>query len=238
MFSYYGRKSKIVKHYPKPIYDKIIEPFAGSAAYSMMYFEKDVLLIEKYDVLVKLWNWLINEATEKEILALPSVVENDMIEKFDWLCQEEKWLMGFSLNRGSAQPKNKVKKFSDGWENVKKRIANDLHKIRHWKVIEGDYKCVENEEVTWFIDPPYQFGGEWYKHKNIDYTELHNYVMNRNGQIIVCENTKANWIDLTPLVKIQGSKNTNTIEAIFTKGGEEKRKEKDLQAGTLFGDEM
>ena len=139
-----------------------------------------------------------------------------MIGKFDWLCQEEKWLMGFSLNRGSAQPKNKVKKFSDGWENVKKRIANDLHKIRHWKIIEGDYRDVENIEATWFIDPPYQFGGQWYKHKTIDYNELNDYCKNRNGQVIVCENTKADWIELQPLVKIQDATNSNTTEAIWT----------------------
>ena len=216
MFSYYGRKSKIVKHYPKPIFDKIIEPFAGSAAYSMMYFDKEVLLIEKYEVLVNLWGWLINEATEKEILALPKVNQGDIISDFEWLSKEEKWLMGLSLNRGSAQPKNKVAKFSDGWENVKKRIANDLYKIRHWKVIEGDYRDVENIEATWFIDPPYQFGGKWYKHKTIDYKDLRGYSKSRNGQVIVCENTKADWIELEPLVKIQGAKNTNTIEAMWT----------------------
>ena len=216
MFSYYGRKSKIVKHYPKPMFDKIIEPFAGSAAYSMVYFDKEVLLIEKYEVIINLWRWLINEATEKDILALPKVKQGDIISDFKWLGKEEKCLMGLSLNRGSAQPKNKVAKFSDGWENVKKRIANDLHKIRHWKIIEGDYRDVENVEATWFIDPPYQFGGQWYKHKNIDYEELYDYCKSRNGQVIVCENTKADWIELEPLVKIQGSKNTNTTEAIWT----------------------
>lgn len=216
MFSYYGRKSKIVKYYPKPIHDKIIEPFAGSAAYSMMYYEKDVLLVEKYDVIVKLWNWLIKEAKEEDILKLPSISENDNIENFEWLSQEEKWLMGFSLNRGSAQPKKKVKKFSDGWENVKKRIANDLRKIRHWKIIQGDYKDIENIKATWFIDPPYQFGGQWYRHKNIDYNHLNHYCKDRIGQVIVCENTKANWIELKPLVKIQGSTNSNTTEAIWT----------------------
>lgn len=215
MFSYYGRKSKIAKYYPKPMFNKIIEPFAGSCAYSMVYFDREVLLIEKYDVLVKLWNWLIKEATEKEILALPSVVENDMIEKFDWLCQEEKWLMGFSLNRGSAQPKNKVKKFSDGWENVKKRIANDLHKIRHWKIIEGDYRDVENNEATWFIDAPYQFGGKWYRHKDIDYKVLHEYCMSRNGQVIVCENTKADWMPFKPMIDMSGAVH-KTTEAIWS----------------------
>lgn len=31
MFSYYGAKTKIVDYYPKPLFDKIVEPFAGSA---------------------------------------------------------------------------------------------------------------------------------------------------------------------------------------------------------------
>jgi len=35
MWSYYGSKSKVVKHYPKPKYDLIIEPFAGAAWYSV-----------------------------------------------------------------------------------------------------------------------------------------------------------------------------------------------------------
>jgi hypothetical protein len=45
-------------------------------------------------------------------------------------------------------------------------------------------------------------------------------------------------MEFKPLKKIQGASNTNTTEAVFLKGWEEKRKEKDLQAGTLFGDEM
>ena len=216
MFSYYGRKSKIIKHYPKPVHDKIIEPFAGSAAYSMIYFDRDVLLVEKYDLLVNLWNWLIKEATEKDILDLPKVKQGVLISDFEWLSKEEKWLMGFCLNRGSSQPKNKVAKFSDGWENVKKRISGDLHKIRHWNVVGADYKDIENVPATWFIDPPYQYGGKWYKHKSINYTELLEYSKSRNGQVIVCENTKADWIDLIPLVRIQGAKNSNTTEALWT----------------------
>lgn len=37
MFSYYGSKSKIVDLYQPPKFDKIIEPFAGSARYSLKY---------------------------------------------------------------------------------------------------------------------------------------------------------------------------------------------------------
>lgn len=50
MWSYYGSKTKLVDLYPPPKFDKIIEPFAGTAKYSMKYWENDVILIEKYDV--------------------------------------------------------------------------------------------------------------------------------------------------------------------------------------------
>ena len=58
MFSYYGSKSKIVDCYPKPKFDKIIEPFAGSARYSLKWFDRDVLLVDKYEVIVNTWKWL------------------------------------------------------------------------------------------------------------------------------------------------------------------------------------
>ena len=48
MFSYYGSKSKLVDYYPPPKFDKIIEPFAGSARYSLKYWQNDILLIDKY----------------------------------------------------------------------------------------------------------------------------------------------------------------------------------------------
>ena len=58
MWSYYGSKSKVVDLYPPPKFDKIIEPFAGSARYALKWFERDILLIDKYDVIIDLWNYL------------------------------------------------------------------------------------------------------------------------------------------------------------------------------------
>ena len=77
MFSYYGSKSKIVDYYPPPKHKKIIEPFAGSARYSLKYFDRDILLIEKYEPLVKLWRWL-QVATEKDIDNLRKQSENEI----------------------------------------------------------------------------------------------------------------------------------------------------------------
>ena len=47
MFSYYGSKSKIIKKYPKPIYNDIIEPFAGSSCYSIEFGkDKNVCIMD------------------------------------------------------------------------------------------------------------------------------------------------------------------------------------------------
>ena len=49
VFYYYGRKKQIVSYYPSPNFDTIIEPFAGSAAYSLNGYnwKKNVILVEK-----------------------------------------------------------------------------------------------------------------------------------------------------------------------------------------------
>jgi len=65
MFSYYGSKSKIVHLYPTPKHSKIIERFAGSARYSLLYFEKEITVIEKFDKVYKIWKYL-QEATKKK----------------------------------------------------------------------------------------------------------------------------------------------------------------------------
>ena len=72
MFSFYGSKGKIVKKYPKPIYDKINESFAGSARYSLEYHWLDITLIEKYPVLVAIWKYL-QQCSPKDILSLPQM---------------------------------------------------------------------------------------------------------------------------------------------------------------------
>ena len=69
MFSYYGAKTNIIDLYPIPKFDKIIEPFAGSARYSLKYFEKDILLVDKYPVIVEIWHFL-QDASENDIKKL------------------------------------------------------------------------------------------------------------------------------------------------------------------------
>jgi len=216
MWSYYGSKSKVVDLYPPPKQDKIIEPFAGSARYALKWFDRDILLVDKYEVVVNLWKWL-QQCGEKDILGLPELERG---KKFDTngLIEEQINLLGFIAGQGVARPQMTCGSF-EGMNSYKskKRIAENLFKIKHWEIKLGSYEDIENQKATWFIDPPYQFGGEYYKHstKNIDFANLAEWCKSRLGQTIVCENTKADWLDFKPMKEMQGSM-YKTTEAIWS----------------------
>ena len=216
MWGYYGSKSKIVDHYPEPIYDKIIEPFAGTAQYALKYFDRDVLLIDKYEVIVRLWKWL-QQCSPNDILSLPRLKCGENVDDFNWDCDEAKWLVGFIITGAPTIPKKTASK----WKTIVRPntqdyklnyIANNLFKIKHWEIRQGDYSQIENTKATWFVDPPYQVGGEYYKHssKDIDYKHLAEWCKNRSGQVIVCGNTNDTWMDFKPLVSIHGAMKSTT----------------------------
>lgn len=217
MFSYYGSKSKIVDYYPPPKHQKVIEPFAGSARYALKYWQKDVLIMDKSENVIKVWQWL-QTCSKNDILKLPKLTTGLDIRKIE-LSEIERIFLSYLV--ASGRPSNIVTKFMDydnGNQKVYKRIADRLDHIRHWKIMQGSYTELENVEATWFIDPPYQFGGEHYKHgsKQINFTELGEWCKTRNGQTIVCENTKASWLPFRPVIEIQGACQTNTTEAIWS----------------------
>ena len=217
MFSYYGSKGKVIDYYPPPKHNKIIEPFAGSARYSLKYFENDIELIELYPVIAGIWKYLQN-CSEKDILKLPILKKGDLINRDDFDCIEQANLMGFIISVATRNPKLTVSPFAESKiESEIKKIASNLYKIKHWKITECSYNEIDNVEATWFIDPPYQFGGEHYvkNNKNIDFNYLANWCKNRKGQVIVCENTKADWLDFKPMVNMQGAVH-KTVEAIWS----------------------
>ncbi len=143
MFSYFGSKSKLVKHYPKPLYGTIIEPFAGSARYALMYWEKKIILIEKNKTIFDIWNWLVNEATKNFILSLPLFEHKEKIVYKDSIIRN---LIALESNEGTAKPRNYSRWRS--WEPGRKRIADNLYKIKHWKIIHGDYSLAPNIEAS------------------------------------------------------------------------------------------
>lgn len=215
MFSYYGRKSKIVNKYPEPKFGTIIEPFAGSATYAYKFWEKDVILVDGFQKVIKIWQYL-QKAKPEDILKLPDVQSGEFIgDKHLWMCEEERWLMGYCINNGSALPKKTAGMFNS-WNRDKIRIAQDLHKIKHWKFVLGDYHCLKNIEATWYIDPPYQHNVYKYGYnKPIDYKELGEWSGSRKGQVIACDNAGADWLDFKPLVTMHNQRKANP-EVIWT----------------------
>lgn len=221
MFSYYGSKSKIVKCYPPPKFDKIIEPFAGSARYSLEHFDNDVRLYDINIDIINIWKYLQN-ASKKDILKLPNTKQGDDLRLFN-LSKEETMLIYIESTGGGAGNGMGYKitaKENTGfnmWNKSKIRIADNLFKIKHWVINNSCYEDIENEICTWFIDPPYQHGGHKYtfSNKTIDFIKLSQWCKERNGQSIVCENTKANWMPFKPMKDMQGIK-FKTTEAIWS----------------------
>lgn len=218
MWAYYGSKGKLVGCYPPPKLGKIIEPFAGSARYALRYFEKEVLLVDKYKSVVEIWRFF-QKSSKKDILGLPILKPGQDIRSFN-LSKEELSFMRFNLAIADAAPRWICTPMctSDTQIRTLKKIAENLFKIRHWEIKHGDYKNLINEKATWFVDPPYQHGGHVYKESNkkIDFKKLANWCQSRKGQVIVCENTKADWMNFKPMKQMRGFHRT-TVEAIWSK---------------------
>ncbi|HDY86883.1 MAG TPA: hypothetical protein ENH82_02070 [bacterium] len=223
MFSYYGSKSKIIKYYSIPKYDTIIEPFAGSAQYSFKYWERQVILVEKFKLLYDVWNWLINEATPDYIMSLPLYNQSDAIYHDNIAVRD---LLRLECCNGNTLCGRKVAGKYNRWSERngrgRKRISENLHKIKHWKIIHGDYLDIPNIQATWFVDPPYNnHAGTGYVEncKNINYEQLGSWCKSRLGQTIVCEELLADWLPFeflgSPNHHIGSAKAFSNIEAFW-----------------------
>lgn len=222
MWSYYGAKTNIVHLYPPPKYGKIIEPFAGTARYALKYFDREVLLVDKYPVIIDIWKWL-QQCSKEDILKLPRPRQGQLLSDFTFDCPEAKMLIGFLIAKGVERPK--LNKGTD-WALIHRpnftnfsllRIAANLFKIKHWEIKLGSFEEIENEKATWFIDPPYQVGGKAYvmNSRKIDFRFLANWSRAREGQVIVCENSNSDWMPWIPLANQSGCRG-NQNEVFWT----------------------
>jgi len=198
--SYYGSKWQLAPHYPLPVYDHIVEPFAGGAGYAVRYANLAVTLYDSDPILYGVWDFLI-KSTPSEILALP--VGQNHIDDYPTPCQEARWLIGFWLQPATAKPAKRVStwaladnaKHSCWGERVRARIANQVNDIKHWRVVNKSYHDADMHAATWFVDPPYQGKpGRTYRHNKIDYNHLAEWCKTLPGQVMVCENVGADWL--------------------------------------------
>lgn len=221
MWSYYGSKTNVVKLYPKPTCDHIIEPFAGAGKYALRYFDRQVTLVDKYPDIITIWEYL-KSASEKDILSLPKIKRGETLNDYNFDSPGAKLLMGFVIAKGGQSPRvtpipNATIARPNTINFTLNKIASQLFKIRHWNFVCGSYEDIPDQEATWYIDPPYQFGGHVYvkSNKDIDFIQLGKWCKSRKGQVIVCENSKADWLPFIPVGDQKGTYSWQT-EVIWT----------------------
>ena len=212
MLSYYGSKWRLARHYPPPLYNKIIEPFAGGAGYSLRWHDLDVLLLDIDPHVVMAWDYLIR-AKPSEIHALPLLQPGQHRDEIVWPCEEARIFVGFWLSPGSSYSCNKLTSRGEGgrkgWcEETREQLAYQSSLVSHWEVLHGGYEDAPCGQATRFVDAPYWGrAGSYYRFGSdqIDYSELGTWCCAQEGQTIVCEAVGAAWLPFEPLGKQWGS---------------------------------
>ena len=227
-FLYFGGKSQLAPHYPPPRHETIIEPFAGAAGYATRYHHRRVQLIDKDPVVVGIWRYLLG-ASARDLLALPELGPDQLVEDLP-CCQEARWLIGRWIDFGAKAPAKKRSSWGDDpsklhrtWgRTVRARLAAQVGKIRHWQVREGDYWDAPDVEATWFVDPPYERAGLQYtvSSAGLDFAALGEWCRTRRGQVIVCEESGAEWLPFRAFRAIKALNQEQTVEAIWTNDAE------------------
>ena len=224
-FSFYGGKWRVAKkHYPVPKHDTIVEPFAGSAGYSLRYADRSVILCEIDPVIAAIWRYLVS-VTPREIRAIPDIPLEGGVDDLR-IPQEARWLVGFWMNRGVSRPRKSpsswmrsgVRPGSFWGSRVRETIASQVESIRHWRIVEGDYReCPFTGDATWFIDSPYMHAGKHYKYgsSGIDYADLSEWCRSRQGQIVVCEDSGADWLPFAPLADIKTTRRSHRSSEVI-----------------------
>lgn len=214
---YYGAKWRSSGHYPAPLHNTVIEPFAGGGGYSLRHLRPSRLYDLSHHVL-RAWRYLLR-ATPEEILSLPAPVSS-----VDDVPEVARALVGFWLNPGSAQPKRTPSNRADPFlplyragsvwsEKTRARLATQAPRVQGLFTFEQrDYRAIDipAEPATFFVDPPYRRKGVHYvtRWADADYVELAAWcraVAAKGHQVIVCENAGEDWLPFVPLHTYHGS---------------------------------
>ena len=225
MFDYYGSKNTLAKRYPAPAHGLIVEPFAGSAAYSMYWLSQNpdlrAVLVEKSQRVVDAWKWL-KTATEKDLDELLGQLKlGERTTNFFIMASQAS--NAFFGCKYMTINKRMMKRFPGSVRRMKAMLPV----MPRVEVVQGDYAKVPKVEATWFIDPPYQpvdgsIRGMGYDRKSgctaadIDYPALGEWCRERKGQVIVCEQEGADWLPFRVLKETTNSQDKKYKEMIWT----------------------
>lgn len=225
LFPFYGSKWRDARRYPVPVGDVVIEPFAGSAGYSLWHEPRRVHLYDVDPIIVGVWEYLIN-AGSREILSLPDLAQGQTVDDLA-VPQEARWLIGFWINRGSSSPAKRASKWQERYAGgpqlvwgprARTRIVESLPSIQHWTITQSSYADILTPEgATYFVDPPYMDKGRYYRYRHVDYAHLAEWVRRLPGRVIVCEQAGAEWLPFEPLATIKSTRG-QSAEVVYRGG--------------------
>lgn len=213
-FSYYGAKYTVAKYVGAPRRDLVIEPFAGSAAYSTRYVPNRVALYDISENICTLWDWLI-KCTDADVRAIP-----DFFNSYDEVARLSpgaNMLVRFWISKGRAEPSGALSPWYFQYRNghdcrvwgpaVKARILKQKPYIVNWTCDNLPYWQIPVQEAHWHVDPPYNNeAGSRYPFSNVDYEHLANWCKNIPGTVDVFENDGATWLPFRPLCDVVTSR--------------------------------
>ena len=212
-FPYFGSKRSTAKLYPRPKYSIVIEPFAGAAAYTMHYRPPIALLIDADPRVIGLWDRVARISDDTPTPTPPEIGSrtSDLL----YMC------MTYSEHASTSKYMSVSKRMVRDWSSVHRRLREAAPYIRSSCAYKkGTYRSAPDIEATWFIDPPYQHANRRGYAKGasqIDFSDLAAWVMSRRGQVIVCEQSGADWLPFKHLVDVSTHRGAKSIEVIYTR---------------------
>lgn len=223
--NYFGGKVALARRYPKPKHRRIVEPFAGGAGYSLWHWRREVTLLDVDPNVIAAWRYLI-ETDPREVDRLPLLEPGQDVRDLD-IHEGARALISFCVQRASGQrfrlsewALEKGNSRADFWGAMRRRnVAVISSRVKHWRAICADYREAPDVAATWFVDPPYQKGGEQYRYNAVDYEALGAWCRARRGQVIVCERSGADWLPFLPFKAGRTLSRDKIVEAAWTNSG-------------------
>lgn len=192
LFKWFGSKWLSARLMPVPERDTVIEPYAGSAGYSLRHASKRVILWEDNPLVRELWHWLTGPATPEAIREIPLGVEPGTDIRTLGLTRGQELLLKHwqrTNNVGDCWTVSPWGNKPGQWTaNTRARVAEDIMCVKHWEV-----RRPEPEDMRWatiFYDPPYEYNYRYgFKPDAFDFADLATAAKHwgKNTQVIVCE---------------------------------------------------
>lgn len=234
-FQYYGSKMRLARHYGPPRSNVVIEPFAGSASYSVYWGVERAMLYDLDETICELWDWLIH-GSENDLLALPDVIRDEdhlnSLHKHGQILIR-RWFHALSNINRKMPFDTYRRKINGNWKHfrhyrpnpnvwsrrIKYRIAKQKQGIVKWTIDRLSYTDIPDSLGHWHVDPPYSSksgDGYVYNNKSIDYKHLAEWCRNRQGEIDVCEMEGAEWLPFWTLRQAANSAGRRYREVVWS----------------------